>query len=273
MDVFLNAANGPIWGAPMVRGSDLPFRMYCRQYGFKVLYTPMIKSEQIMKGDSKELKLLETCKGDTPLVAQLSGRDPTTLYRAAKVVIKAFGENLNAIDFNLGCPQACAEKGKYGAFLLEEPEQTFKCIQSLRKASTECTDDSSNKRKIPIFCKIRIANTIDNTVRYAKLIKDAGAQLIAVHCRVRESKHDGAPNYDHAKALVEQLQPLPIVVNGNINNKKEAKQVIQRTGCLATMSATAILRNPRLLMDGSFSPSALALEYVNFCTLHPPPDP
>ena len=59
----------------MVRGSELAFRMHCRKYNFKVLYTPMIKSEHIVKGSAEELKLLETCEGDTPLVAQLCGRD------------------------------------------------------------------------------------------------------------------------------------------------------------------------------------------------------
>ena len=118
----------------------------------------MIKSEQIVKGDKHEMKLLETCEGDTPLVAQLSGRDPRTLYAAANIVINAFGKNLNAIDLNLGCPQKCAEKGKYGAFLLEEPDQTFKCIESLCKASNDYYK-LCNKR-ILIFCKIRIGQTI-----------------------------------------------------------------------------------------------------------------
>ena len=124
----------------MVRGSELAFRMHCRKYNFNILYTPMIKSEHIVKESAEELKLLETCEGDTPLVAQLCGRDPKTLYDAAKVIIAAFGKNLSAIDLNLGCPQACAEKGKYGAFLLEEPEQTSKCIASLCKATKENID-------------------------------------------------------------------------------------------------------------------------------------
>jgi tRNA-dihydrouridine synthase 1 len=277
METFLEAKNGPIFVAPMVRGSELPFRMYCRRYGFKILYSPMIKSEQVVKGDKQEMKLLETCEGDTPLVAQLSGRDPHTLYAAAKLVINAFGKNLNAIDLNLGCLQKCAEKGKYGAFLLEEPDQTFKCIKSLCKASNDHYKQC-NKRVL-IFCKIRIGQTISETLKYAQVIEKAGAQLIAVHCRLRQSKHDGLPDYKHAKALVDKIN-LPIVVNGNINSVNQAKSVIKQTGCLATMSATAILRNPRLLRlngskddEGLSSPSSLALEYINFCAQYPPPDP
>ena len=63
-----------------------------------------------------ELKLLQTCEGDTPLVAQLSGRDPETLYQAAKIVIASFGDNLSAIDLNLGCPQECAKKVNMALF-------------------------------------------------------------------------------------------------------------------------------------------------------------
>ena len=275
MEPFLDQANGPIWGAPMVRGSELAFRMNCRKHNFKVMYTPMLKSEHVVKGSADELKLLETCEGDTPLVAQLCGRDPKTLYDAAKVVIAAFGKNLNAIDLNLGCPQVCAEKGKYGAFLLEEPEQTSKCIASLCKATKENSD-----RDLPVFCKIRIGNTVGQTVRYAEVIKSAGAKLIAVHCRTRMSKHDGPADYEHAKALVQKLD-IPVVVNGNINTVKGARRILQETGCLAAMSATALLRNPRLLkgademegVGGDGFASSLALEYLSFCEKYPPPSP
>ena len=280
METFLNVENGPIWAAPMVRGSELAFRMYLRKYHFQICYTPMIKSELIVLGKNKmELKLLQTCEGDTPLVAQLSGRDPETLYQAAKIVIASFGDNLSAIDLNLGCPQECAKKGKYGAFLLDEPMQTFHCIQALCKASVENVNLNTNKKKIPIFCKIRIANTVEETLKYAKVIENAGAQLLAVHCRIRQSKHDGLPNYSYAKALVNNLK-IPIVVNGNVNDVKQAKQIIDAVGCLATMSATAILRNPQLLhhnIDNTIGsiplPSSLANEYINFAIKYPPPDP
>ena len=109
---------------------------------------------------------------------------------------------------------------------------------------------------------------------------EAGAKLVAVHCRTRLSKHDGPADYDHAKALVQKLD-IPIVVNGNINSVKGAHEILQKTGCLAAMSATALLRNPRLLvspdemekMSGEGVASSLAFEYLSFCEKYPPPSP
>ncbi len=71
--------------------------------------------------------------------------------------------NVIAIDFNLGCPQECAEKGMYGAFLMEEFDITSKCVKSLSITS-----------KVPIFCKIRIAKTLHDTIGYAKMLQDSG---------------------------------------------------------------------------------------------------
>ena len=76
--------------APMVRGSELAFRMMVRKYGVKLCYSPMIKSELLVRGYTCEVALLETCPEDRPLVVQLSGRDPHVLQEAVSIVLKKY---------------------------------------------------------------------------------------------------------------------------------------------------------------------------------------
>lgn len=58
---------------------------------------------------------------------QLCGHDPDVLLKASRHV-----EGLcDGIDLNLGCPQAIARRGKYGAFLLENKDLVIQIVRTL----------------------------------------------------------------------------------------------------------------------------------------------
>ena len=112
----------PIVLAPMVRGSELAFRTLVRRHGVRLCFSPMLTASKLLDGDEGELKLLEECEvgGEgRELVIQLAGSSPEVLYEAAKLCVRSV-PGLGALDLNLGCPQTCAKRGGFGAFLLEE---------------------------------------------------------------------------------------------------------------------------------------------------------
>ena len=41
---------------------------------------------------------------------------------------------------------------------------------------------------IPVICKIRILDSYERTLEYAKMIEDAGASILTVHGRTKEQK-------------------------------------------------------------------------------------
>jgi len=255
--------------APMVLGSELAFRMLVRRHGVRLCYTPMLRARQLAEGAPEELRLLESCAEDRPLVVQLCGRDPELLAQAARRAVRKL-PHLDAIDFNLGCPQECAELGRYGAFLQDEPGVTGACVRALCEAA----------HPKPVFCKTRILETPEASIGFAQLLVEAGCSLLALHCRLRFVKHDGPPNFEQLAAVCSALR-IPVVANGGISSIEEIGSVMQRTGAAAAMVASELLRCPRAFAIAHGDPLThpirdcvdMALEYLHAAELYPPPSP
>ena len=101
--------------APMVGQSELAFRLLCRKHGTTLCYTPMFISGVFARSKSYRKRMWQTCKADRPLLVQFCGNEPETLVRAALKV----QDDCDGVDLNLGCPQAVAKRGNYGAWLME----------------------------------------------------------------------------------------------------------------------------------------------------------
>ena len=116
--------------------------------------------------------MFQTTPEDRPLVAHFSGNNPDTIVAAAKHV----ETQCDAIDINLGCPQRVAFTGHFGSYLLGEEDREI--VLGMVRALNEHI-------RLPIFVKIRLLDTVDDTIRLCRQLADAGASLIAVHGRYR----------------------------------------------------------------------------------------
>ena len=139
---------------------------------------------------------------DKPLVVQICGDDTNEMA----ITCKKISDHCDAIDINFGCPQDVARKGHYGSYLQDEWELVKNIVNTC-----------SNASKVPLFCKIRIFESIEKTVEYAKMIESAGAKLLAVHGRTRDQRgiNTGFASWEHIKAIKKALN-IPVIENGNI---------------------------------------------------------
>lgn len=250
-----------------VGASELAFRLLCRRYGAQLAYTPMMSAEKFARDASYRAEEFQTSPLDRPLVAHFAANNPQVLVAAAKHV-----ENVaDAIDINLGCPQRVAHTGHFGSFLLGVEDREL-VLSMVRTASSSLS--------IPVFVKIRLLDTVEETILLCKQLAEAGAALIAVHARYRVNlvgrtgagARDGLAHLDQVQAIKAALPHVPVIANGNIRCFDDVIANLDSTGADGVMSAEGILDNPALFVENvENAPSTLdlAAEYLELAEQYP----
>lgn len=171
---------------------------------------------------------------DRPLFVQFCANSPDILLEAARYV-EPF---CDAVDLNLGCPQGIAKKGHYGSFLQEDWDLIYKLINKLHK-----------NLAVPVTAKIRILETKEKTLDYAKVILSAGASILTVHGRQREQKghKTGLADWSVIRYLRDNLPKETVIfANGNILQHEDIEKCLEQTGADGVMSAEGNLCDPTI---------------------------
>ncbi|KAF2873949.1 hypothetical protein BDV95DRAFT_675445 [Massariosphaeria phaeospora] len=174
---------------------------------------------------------------DRPLTVQFCSNDPDEFLNAAKHVAPF----CDAVDLNLGCPQGIARRGNYGAFLQEDWALVGKMIRKLHE-----------ELEVPVTAKMRVLETKEKTLEYAKVLLDAGASIITVHGRQREQKghNTGLADWSTIRYLRENLPKGTVIfANGNILQHEDIAKCLEETGADAVMSAEGNLHDPTIFAE------------------------
>lgn len=207
-----------------------------RAQNFEPLHVPLTPptEENSARSDCYDTYLDGHPKFDRPLIVQFCSNSPHDLLAAARYV-EPF---CDAVDLNLGCPQGIAKKGKYGSYLQEDWDLIFKLINELH-----------THLSIPVTAKIRILETRERTLEYAKMILAAGASIITVHGRQRFQKghYTGLADWSVLRYLRDNLPPDTVIfANGNVLQHNDIARCLEATGADGIMSAEGALADPTI---------------------------
>lgn len=225
-----------IFIAPLAGYTNLPSRLIYRSQGAGMAYTEMVSALGLKYNFNKSAKLLKSNNNDKPLGIQLFGPDSQSILNAFLKIKKI---KFDLIDINCGCSIKKVLKAKSGAYLLQNPEEIYKIIKSLK-----------NNTDKPVTIKIRSGWT-ESTINYIDVLDasvKAGVDLITFHPRTRSMIFKGKVDWGLIKVMKEK-SPVPVIGNGDIFNGPDAVKMIYETGCDGIMLARGLIENPFLVEE------------------------
>lgn len=221
-------------------------------FGRIIVFREMVSAEAVVRGNEKTLGMTDIHPDERPIVQQLFGSDPDTMAEAARIIEER--HHPEGFDVNMGCPVYKIVHNFNGAALMREPALATTIIKKMKAAIT-----------VPLSIKIRTGwNDPTECLEFARVIEDAGADLITIHGRTKMQGYAGQSDWNRI-AQVKQAVSIPVLANGDIHTAPLTLQALGQTGCDGVLIARGALGNPWIfpqivdLLDGH-EPKAVQLK-------------
>jgi nifR3 family TIM-barrel protein len=222
--------------APLAGYTNLPFRLSVHEIGgLGLATTDLVNARAILEGSRKTFELLATCPEDRPLAVQIFGARPDEMAEAARRVVDL---GATVVDVNMGCPVRKVVRSGGGSALMCEQAAAVAMVGRLVEAV-----------RVPVTVKMRLGWDDDNhsAPQLARAFEDVGVAAVTIHGRTREQGFGGSVNHAGIRAVVEAVQRMPVIGNGDVRTVADAARMFDETGCAGIAIGRGALANPWLL--------------------------
>jgi tRNA-dihydrouridine synthase B len=216
--------------APVARYCDLAWRMVCReQGGLGLACTDLLSPQGLLRGTQTSLDLARTHDADQPLCMQLYGGDGDILAEGARWAVK---HGASVIDINMGCPVDKVTKKDGGSKLLCDVPRTLGMVEKVSSAI-----EKASRGRVPLTAKVRLGWTRDDIVApaLARALEQRGIMQVTVHGRTTEDRFKGTVDLDGIRMVVDAVEHIPIIGNGDVTQPEDALRMLEHTGCAGVM--------------------------------------
>jgi nifR3 family TIM-barrel protein len=219
--------------APLAGYTNLSFRLAVRALGgLSLATTDLVNARALLVGSRKTMELIQTCPEDRPLAVQIYGANVREMCDAAQW-LESYG--VSAVDINMGCPVNKVVRGGGGSAMMCDAVNTVALVRSVVESV-----------RIPVTVKMRLGWDEDNLSApfFAREFEKAGVAALTIHGRTRAQGFSGRVNLDGIRAVVEAVERIPILGNGDVRTLDDAVAMRRLTGCTGVAIGRGALLNP-----------------------------
>ena len=237
--------------SPLAGYTNLPFRRIVREIGGVGLgTTDLVNARGLLEGKGKTLHLVETCPEDRPFAVQIFGSEPAVMRDAAQLLE---GRGVDSIDINMGCPVQRITKGGAGASMMCRVDSTVELVRTVVESV-----------RIPVTVKMRLGwdSTQLTAPTFAREFEQVGVAAVAIHGRTREQGFSGLVDREGIRKVVEAVEKIPVIGNGDIRSIADGERMFAETGCQGISMGRGALANPWIFRQfvewettGQYSPA------------------
>lgn len=252
-------ATRPYFLAGLVGYSDGAMRLLARDLGCPFCVTESLASDTLIRGGKGRSRIdpdrwlegiesgsrneplfdnLSAGAADHPLAAQVIGRDPETMARAAALLAEFPFE---VIDVNLACPSK-KNRGSscHGGNLLAEPELAIDVLKAVREA-VPAERLTSVKMRRAFDEGPELARHFDRIFDQAY---ELGYRWVTVHARTVEQRYEGKARWPFLAELKRRYPERTVFGSGDVWSAEDIFRMIDATGVSAVAVARGAIGNP-----------------------------
>jgi nifR3 family TIM-barrel protein len=219
--------------APLAGYTNLPFRLTLRGLGgLGLATTDLVNAVALLRLSRKTLELIDTCPEDRPVSVQIYGAGAEAMADAARW-LEGYGASV--IDINMGCPVHKVVRGGGGSAMLCDRAGTVGLVRRVVEAV-----------RIPVTVKMRLGwdDRDWSAPAFAREFEQAGVAAVIIHGRTREQGFGGSVSLAGIRAVVEAVERIPVMGNGDVRTIADADRMLRETGCAGIAVGRGALLNP-----------------------------
>jgi nifR3 family TIM-barrel protein len=250
--------------APLAGYTNLSYRLAVRALGgLGLATTDLVNARALLVRSPRTMDLLQTCPEDRPVAVQIYGANPAEMCAAAQW-LEAYG--VSSVDINMGCPVHKVVRGGGGSAMMCDAVNTVGLVRAVVEAV-----------RLPVTVKMRLGWDDDHLTGpfFAREFEKAGVAAVTIHGRTRAQGFGGNVNLDGIRAVVEAVERIPVIGNGDVRTLADAAHMLAVTGCAGIAVGRGALLNPWFFAQlqaweetGEPVPAATARQRLAFMDRH-----
>ena len=219
--------------APLAGYTQHAFRLALRELGgLGLATTDLVQAGMLISGRPRSQHLIATSRGDRPLSVQIFSGRRAELVKAARWLAD---HGYEGIDINMGCPMAKVNSQGGGARLMCDSDGACATVGAVVDAVS-----------LPVTVKMRLGWDSGQLTApaLAREFEQLGACAITIHGRTREQGFNGNVSLEGIRAVVEAVDRIPVIGNGDVRTPQDALHMLQVTGCAGVAIGRGAMLDP-----------------------------